>query len=269
MNPELIYDVGVNDGADTAFYLSLGYRVIGIEANPVLADPLRDKFAAEIDAGRFTLLNIGVAATEGELEFWLSDHAEWSSFSREIASRNATTHRAVMVPTRLFADIVDEYGVPYYCKIDIEGNDSLCLMGLTPETAPPYISIEMSHAQAGADLELLRDLRYDKFKVISQRTRTQPTRLEAWLGYALPPKWSRRVRLRIRNWFGVHSVGAWKFAANSSGPFAEKTPGRWRSYGATVRMWRFLRDVDRRYSKEGVGDWFDIHACKAIPRGEG
>ena len=31
MNSELIYDVGVNDGADTAFYLSLGYRVMGIE----------------------------------------------------------------------------------------------------------------------------------------------------------------------------------------------------------------------------------------------
>jgi len=263
LNAELIYDVGVNDGADTAFYLSRGYRVVGIEASPVMADFLRDQFAAEIDAGRFTLLNVGVAKTEGQLEFWLSDQTEWSSFHREIASRKGTPHRAVMIPTRPFADIIAEYGVPFYCKIDIEGSDSLCLMGLTRGTAPPYISIEMSHPGAGADLDLLLRLGYDKFKVISQRTRTQPTRLEAWLGYALSPKWSKRLRLRIRERLGTHSIGNWRFASNSSGPFAEETPGRWRSFDATVRMWRFLRDLDIRYTEKGLGDWYDIHARQA------
>ena len=161
----------------------------------------------------------------------------------EIASRNGTPHRAVRVPTRLFADIVAEHGAPYYCKIDIEGNDSLCLRGLTPETAPTYISIEMSHPRRGRSGAAARP-GYESFKIISQRTRRSRHAYEAWLGYALPPTWSRRLRLRIRNQLGVHSVGGWTFAANSSGPFAEQTPGRWRSYEATERMWRFLRNVD-------------------------
>jgi len=33
---DLVYDVGMNNGDDTAYYLSLGFRVIAIEANPEL-----------------------------------------------------------------------------------------------------------------------------------------------------------------------------------------------------------------------------------------
>jgi hypothetical protein len=36
----LIYDVGMNDGNDTAYYLSRGFRVVAIEANPVLVEQL-------------------------------------------------------------------------------------------------------------------------------------------------------------------------------------------------------------------------------------
>ena len=101
----LIYDVGVNDGADFAYYLSLGFRVLGIEANPALANRLKDRFSREIEEQRYILLNVGIAATEEQLDFWVSDVSEWSSFNREIASRNNTPHRAVSVPTRRFASV--------------------------------------------------------------------------------------------------------------------------------------------------------------------
>ena len=48
MQPNLIYDVGVNDGSDTAFYLSRGFRVVGIECSPVMVERLRERFKAEI-----------------------------------------------------------------------------------------------------------------------------------------------------------------------------------------------------------------------------
>ena len=32
----LVIDVGMYDGADTAYYLSMGYRVLAVEANPAL-----------------------------------------------------------------------------------------------------------------------------------------------------------------------------------------------------------------------------------------
>ena len=123
MEDKYIYDVGVNDGADTAFYLSLGYRVVGSRRAPPMADRLRDQFPAE---------SVPVASrcsTSG----WRRRKDSWSSGCRitprgrpSTASRLAQrhTHRAVIVPTRLFENIIAEHGVPYYCKIDIEGNDS-------------------------------------------------------------------------------------------------------------------------------------------------
>ena len=38
MIEDLIYDIGMNHGEDTAYYLSKGFRVIAIEANPGLTD---------------------------------------------------------------------------------------------------------------------------------------------------------------------------------------------------------------------------------------
>ena len=36
MNPRLIYDVGMHNGDDTAYYLRRGFRVVAIEPNPAL-----------------------------------------------------------------------------------------------------------------------------------------------------------------------------------------------------------------------------------------
>jgi len=263
MHQRLIYDVGVNDGADTAFYLSQGHRIVGIEASPVMVEQLRRKFAKEIDDGSFTLLNVGVADTEGELDFWVSDVHEWSSFHREIASRNGTHHYKVPVRTRLFEDVIAEHGIPFYCKIDIEGNDGLCLMGLSQDTAPEYISIEMSHEAGGEDLALLRGLGYDKFKLISQVTRAQPIRFMTALGYALPGRLARAPRKLIRKTIGIEKFNGWTFPYNASGVFAEDTPGPWRSYEAVYKMWEYLRDTDLRFGQKGLGEWFDFHATKS------
>jgi hypothetical protein len=38
MVSDLVFDVGMNDGADTVHYLSRGFRVIAVEADPVLSN---------------------------------------------------------------------------------------------------------------------------------------------------------------------------------------------------------------------------------------
>ena len=37
MQNDVIFDVGMNNGDDTAYYLHLGCRVVAVEADPVLA----------------------------------------------------------------------------------------------------------------------------------------------------------------------------------------------------------------------------------------
>ena len=83
MSAELIYDVGMNNGDDTAYYLARGHRVVAIEANPILAREGGVRFRGEIAAGRLTILNVGVSDREGEFPFWICDTlSEWSSFNR-------------------------------------------------------------------------------------------------------------------------------------------------------------------------------------------
>jgi FkbM family methyltransferase len=262
MPEQLIYDVGVNDGADTAYYLSLGHRVVGIEASPPLAAQLRLRFAPEIAAGRFTLLNVGIAEAAGEMDFWISENSVWSSFHRENAARQGAAHYKLRVPTRLFRDVIAEFGVPHYCKIDIEGNDHLCLEGLSPETAPATISIEMSHAGGGSELERLRALGYARFKIISQVTRTQPTRALTQFFYSLPPVFLRQAQEAVRSGSGVEAIGDWRFAEHSSGAFGEDTEGDWQSFEDTRAMWEFLRDIDRDHDAKGLLEWCDFHAAK-------
>jgi len=259
---EIIYDVGVNDGCDTAYYLHKGFRVVGIEASPVAAQRLRERFAAEIADGSFILLNIGIAAEAGEFPFWIcDDHPEWSSFDPDIASRQSCKHHSVNVITATFSDVVAEYGVPYFCKIDIEGNDALCVEGLTPLTAPPYISIELNPLTESAIWKLAK-LGYTGFKIISQNTLATPNRLISTAILNLPSGkllypcmgLERRLRGRLKD-------GDWRFAFGSSGPFAEETGGKWETERHVTELWHSLRKLNAKWKvNDGGGDWYDLHA---------
>src|SRR5271156_4683019 len=54
----LIYDVGMNNGDDSAYYLRNCFDVVAIEAHPVLVEQARNRFAKEIDDGRLTILDV-------------------------------------------------------------------------------------------------------------------------------------------------------------------------------------------------------------------
>jgi hypothetical protein len=48
--PGLIYDLGMNNGDDTDYYLKRGFEVVAVEANPALCQVARDRFAEAIAA---------------------------------------------------------------------------------------------------------------------------------------------------------------------------------------------------------------------------
>jgi len=55
----------MNNGDDTAYYLSLSFRTVAIEANPQLVEQAKLRFAREIASGRLHILNIGITDREG------------------------------------------------------------------------------------------------------------------------------------------------------------------------------------------------------------
>ena len=108
---DLIYDVGMNNGDDTAYYLSLGFRTVAIEANPQLVAQAKLRFAREIASRRLIVLNIGIADREGELPFWICEtNSRWSSFDRAYASWGNSPHHQIQVPCARFETILAQYG---------------------------------------------------------------------------------------------------------------------------------------------------------------
>lgn len=197
VEPDLIFDVGVCNGDDSAYYLHKGYRVVGVEANPLLLPALRERFEHDIAGGRYELVGMGIAEGADGADFWVcDDHPEWSSFDRSIAGRSGCRHHALEIPTCRFGTLLERYGTPHYCKIDIEGNDELCLDDIGGHTRPKYLSIEVidGHPQ----IERLAELGYSRFKLVSQRTLRQPAFIAARAKSLLPAPFAMVAHERAR-----------------------------------------------------------------------
>ena len=261
----LVYDVGLHNGGDTRQYLKEGCRVIAVDANPAMCDAATAEFRRYIDSKQLTIINVGVGERGEKLEFWVcDDNTEWSSFNRTSASRNGTKHHSVHVDCVSIQDIIARFGVPDYMKIDIEGNDRYCVDGLTKDTSPRYISIEMDHATGGRQIGALHGLGYRRFKVICQNNAWQQvTKNNLWF-YKLGPKsrWMpilQKMDAISRRITGRRSIIVGR-QSGDSGPWGERTHGSWHSVDHAQRIWSALQEIDKRAQTHGLGWWFDIHA---------
>jgi FkbM family methyltransferase len=266
---ELVFDVGFHKGEDTDFYLKKGFRVVAVEANPLLHAAGMDRFRRETASGQLTLLNVAIAEADGPIRFFINKRAtEWGTTSAEFAARNVelgAPSEEITVPGMRFERILGDFGVPYYLKIDIEGADLLCLRGLLQfRTRPSHVSLESNKTSwqgLRAELQELRGLGYRRFKVVSQE--------------GVPAQLCPNPALEGR--YVEH-----RFTRGSSGAFGEEAPGEWLSYdkalaryrriflryrlfgdagwftGRTLRrplLWRLIRYLPRP-------DWYDTHATR-------
>jgi FkbM family methyltransferase len=254
MNRKLIYDVGMHCGEDTAFYLSRGYRVVGVEANPELIGQLRQKFAAEIKTGQLQIVAKAIAEKSGRVKFAINrDLSVWGSISAEYIERNAalgTKTEFVEVDAIPFDAVLAEHGVPYYMKIDIEGMDMECVKALHRSTPPKYLSIETAATTAAtnyeapfAELAHLWTLGYRAFKYIDQSglSRLNGTILDRE-GSAMP----------------------YRHFKEASGPFGEETQGEWMMIDAALRKMRSLIWYQNAF---GLGGRHSRHPVSRLYRG--
>lgn len=282
MQANLIYDVGMGNGDDTAYYLSRCFRVVAIEANPAMVEQASRRFEREIAAGTLSILNIGICEKEGELPFWICDSfSDWSSFVQSVASRGGTAHHEIQVTCRRFQSVLTEFGVPYYLKVDIERKEINCLRDLTAFTdLPKYVSFEQNYCAKEA-LPLLHKLGYTGFKLISQRNflavEYPPTQEERSLARACRLLQSRNPFARaarkvgMRRWLESkidrpRRRNGWTFPLRSSGPFGEDIPGRWQGIDEiTATLAKVYADCQAGvasvfWDTDSFGFWADFHA---------
>lgn len=238
---DLIIDVGMHDGADTAFYLAKGFRVVAVEANPALVAAGEERFAQAIDEGRLRIIGAAIAETSGTVELAVSDDMSiWSSLSSDFIERNeaiGTTYRHIEVSAMPFEDVLAEVGVPHYLKVDIEGLDMLCIRALHHfEPRPAFVSIEsaVTSNQAAAqdvfdEIAELSSLGYQSFKYVNQAKHPK-------VQMPYPPKEGAFVNAQ--------------FETRDSGPFGLETPGRW--YPATEALLR-AQPIRTHHNVIGLG----------------
>lgn len=248
---ELIFDIGMHVGQDTKYYLEEGYKVVAIEANPVLVVNACKKFNKYIATGQLKIVNVGIAESEGKLPFYRNLRlSEWSSFNKGSGTRNGTPFETLEIQCTTIDNIFRQYGVPYYMKIDIEGNDYLCLSGISDIAKPKFVSCEAGSLDC---LDLLVSKGYSKFKLISQLNNFNPIDLkrESRKYFPITQIIKNGIKLRVQKVFPIqHPYG-------SSGPFGEESKGEWKSYNEIRKLYLEFYNNGKPLNKIS---WFDFHA---------
>ena len=139
-NSRLIFDLGMNNGDDTAYYLSRGYKVVAIEANPVLCDRAREQVShgnRRWPPENPQCRNLG---TTDQTTFYINlDNDHWSSLDAAGPAVTPAEYKAITVPCITLSNCSSEFGVPYYLKIDVEGVDQTVLEQLHTRVACPNL----------------------------------------------------------------------------------------------------------------------------------
>ncbi len=216
----LVYDIGMHRGEDTAHYLSRGYRVVGVEANPVLVGRLRERFAEQLGTGQLVIIDKALASERGRMEFVVNEDVdEWGTLSTDFSTRYAglgTRQRRVAVDAIRLDDVLNTHGVPYYMKLDIEGLDLTCLACLQAcSNRPAFVSVESVVGypaprlrDVAREIGLLWRLGYRRFLFVDQ------TSLDRLDGREL-----RREGTTVR----------YRYESGASGPFGRDIDRRWRT----------------------------------------
>lgn len=224
----LVYDVGLNNGDDSAYYLKKGFDVIGIDAHAGLCELCNQRFKEEIAAGRMKVLNVGVGATEETREFFQNPAEDPISTFFPGYWEKERQWTAVPVAIRKLSAIIREHGEPYFVKIDVEYFDHVALLDLLKEgILPPYVSVE---AQLIDVYCALVSMGYESFKLVRGKT--------------IPTEFANRDLNALDGTIFRH-----EFSPVSSGPFGDDLPGDWLSKDQALQN---LLEI-------GLG-WIDLHA---------
>lgn len=146
----LIFDIGANDGHKTAAFLEIAKKVVCCEPDPRSFHTLQTRFRSK--KNRVALVNKAVSNHQGEAS--LSIHHGGSAFNTlnkkwidilekdNLQRWNEKIHFSESVSVKLITldDLIDQYGIPDFIKIDVEGSELQVLKGLN--TKVPLLSFE-------------------------------------------------------------------------------------------------------------------------------
>lgn len=249
----LIFDVGMYDGTDTAYYLAKGFQVIAVEANTQLVEAAKERFAGFIHTGRLIIEHVAISDHEGTVELYLSGQDLGSSSIEYNRVVNRKPSGSIKVRCVRFENILDRFGAPFYLKCDIEGADRHTILALSAKYLPEYVSFEMGE-DAIELLDHLAAIGYRSFKIINQVNFRELSRID-YLPDRIRGRMRRMLHMPEPDYVTYHGFQFRR--EHGAGPMAEDTDGQWKSYLSIRTQWQqFCND----YSADNRGGWYDLHA---------
>lgn len=130
---DLCFDVGANIGNRITPILNLGAKVVAIEPQKNCYRYLRYKFGEKIE-----IVTNGLGESESIKDFYISDESTISSFSeswidavKQSRFKNSQWNKVEKIEMTTLDILIEQYGVPVFIKIDVEGYELNVLKGLT------------------------------------------------------------------------------------------------------------------------------------------
>lgn len=193
---DLVFDVGAHVGDRTAAFAALGARVVALEPQPLLARWLRRLVGRN---PRVTVRAEAVGARAGVERLAISRRTPTvSTMSESWREGVGEAHpgfarvrwdESVEVSVVTLDGLVDTYGTPDFCKIDVEGYEAEVLAGLSRPV--PALSLEFVAGQLGvavACVSRLGELGSYRFNVVLGEGRdfvfdtwVDPGEMRSWL----------------------------------------------------------------------------------------
>lgn len=144
-----IFDVGANKGNKVNAFLKMGFRVYAFEPEHHSIETLEYRFARN---PRVTIIKKGLSNEPGTLKMFITHSRsglntlsdEWMH-SLKNADENRwqkghTYRNAYEVEVTTLDHCIQQFGLPYFIKIDVEGFELNVIRGLSQ--MPPFISFE-------------------------------------------------------------------------------------------------------------------------------
>ena len=159
----LCFDIGANLGDRTKIFLDLGAEVVSVEPVTATFEKLSIQYS---DNHRVKLMHKAIGSAHSRKEIHVANVSDVSTLStvfiREYANQkehNLKWDNTEMVDVITLDNLIEEFGEPAFCKIDVEGYELEVLIGLSkPINA---LSFEYNARLKSMALECLNEL--DRF----------------------------------------------------------------------------------------------------------
>ena len=143
---DICFDIGANHGNRTELFSELGAKVVAVEPQNKCITSLEKQFRGK----DVEIINAAVSSHNGEAELFICNYDEVSTLSGDFIkyySRYDYLEWNAKQKTKLVTldSIVEKYGTPDFCKIDVEGHELEVFQGLSKplkilsfEYTPPF-----------------------------------------------------------------------------------------------------------------------------------